>query len=135
MNHLLLNCKKLEAGVLIILCQEVISERKTTRTVQWHLLTSALDLQLPTWGGFISRIIWLLFGKNTRVRKKTHSHSKVRSKRQACKSELVHKIFPIFDYYVLDFVLTLENKRSWYVSYKILRPLYRFKCMNTWKTT
>lgn len=95
MNHLLLNCKKPEAGVLIILCQEVISERKTSRTVQWHLLTSALDLQLPIWGGgFISGIIWLLFGKNTLVRKKTHSQSKVRSKGKACKSELVHKIFP-----------------------------------------
>lgn len=45
-------------------------------------------------GGFISGIIWFLFGKNTLVRKKTHSQSKVRSKGQACKSELVHKIFP-----------------------------------------
>lgn len=86
-------------------------------------------------GEFISGIIWLLFGENTHVRKKTHSQSKVRSKGQACKSELVHKIFSFCDYYVLDFVLTLENKHSWYISYEILRPLYRFKCINIWETT
>lgn len=50
MNHLLLACKKLQAEVLIILCQKVISERKTTRTVLWHLLTSTLNLQLSTLG-------------------------------------------------------------------------------------
>lgn len=50
MNHLLLDCKKQQAEVLIILCQKVISERKTTRTVLWHLLTSTLNLQLSTLG-------------------------------------------------------------------------------------
>lgn len=52
MNHLLLDCKKLQAEVLIILCQKVISERKTTGTVLWHLLTSTLNLQLSTLGDF-----------------------------------------------------------------------------------
>lgn len=73
-------------------------------------------------GGFISGIIWLLFGKNTHVRKKAHSQSKVRSKGQIYKSELFHKMFPFCAYYVLDFVLTLENTHLWYRSYMLLRP-------------
>lgn len=134
MNHLLLNCKKSEAGALIILCQEVISERKTTRTVQWHLLTSTLNSQLPTWGrGNLSQVSFGSCLGRTHMLERRHIASlkwEVKAK-----SELVHKIFSFCDYYVLDFVLTLENKHSWYISYEILRPLYRFKCINIWETT
>lgn len=64
MNHLLQGCKKLQIEVLIILCQNVIPERKTASTVPWHLLTSTLNLQLPALGILSLKSFGSCLGKN-----------------------------------------------------------------------
>ena len=78
MNHLFLDCKKLQTEVLIILCQKVISERKTTSTVLWHLLTSTLNLQLSILGDLSLESFGSCLGKTLILEGQCTSQSNVR---------------------------------------------------------